>query len=202
VVVITADHGEVLSEHPQLAYSHGSSVREGEMHIPLIVWGRGVALAQHRRVGSHVGMGQLGPSLERVLGLVPALGTRRDFWNLLRPGPVLDRDGWPEHPSVAITMEATRPPRFEVKDAWNNLNFSRGVRVGPWVLRVRQEARARQWSGLEGMPATQAKHDLMQILSQTLAQWDSSAPPYRSVQMSSETQEALKALGYIDAAEH
>jgi len=198
VVVITADHGETLSEVPSLAYTHGSSVGDGVMRIPLIVWGRGVPLAQRRRVVSHVAMAQLAPSLEKLLGLKPTLGARQEFWNLLRPGPVLDRDDWPEHAAFTITMEATRPPRQEYKQGWNNLMFSRGVRVGKWALTQPFGLRSQRWSGLEGIEATDARGALMQMLSKALESWDNSAPPYRSVALSDETQEALKALGYIE----
>ncbi len=46
LVVVTADHGEVMSEPLRFAYSHGSDVSDHVTHVPLVMWGSGVPLGR------------------------------------------------------------------------------------------------------------------------------------------------------------
>lgn len=187
LVVVTADHGEVLSEIPEFAYSHGSDVSEGSMHIPLILWGQGVPL-RRGVVQRQAELAGLAPTIERLLGLEPSLG--QDFWQLVRPGPVLDADGWPERPTRTVFMEATRPRQRESVSAWNNLPFARGVRAGGLVLRA-----APVYDVPPALPDASA---LAPVLAGMLARWDLEAPPPRVEQLSADTRRALEALGYLE----
>ncbi len=72
VVVFTADHGEAFGEHGD--YLHGASLYNELVHVPLIVAGPGVA--QGRRVRVPVSHVDLVPTLVDLLGL-PDEDTRR-----------------------------------------------------------------------------------------------------------------------------
>jgi arylsulfatase A-like enzyme len=60
IVIITADHGEAFGEHG--AYGHGRDLHREEIHVPLIIFGRGI------RVGKRI---------------VPAVATRSLFATVL-----------------------------------------------------------------------------------------------------------------------
>lgn len=188
LVVVTADHGEVMSEPLRFAYSHGSDVSDHVTHVPLVMWGSGVPLGRGV-VRSQGAMRELAPTLERVLGLEPTLG-HGDLWDLVRPGPVRDEDGWPSRPTHTVYMEATRPRQLERVDVWNNLAFARGVRAGGYVLHaspVHREA-----------PVVAEEEAMTPVLSELLGRWDAAAPAARSEAMDEQTREALQALGYLD----
>ena len=196
LVVITADHGETLGNDPRYAYSHGSNVDEDVMHVPLLMRGYGMWLPEGEVVRSQVAMPGLAPTIERVVGLERTLGSHPDFWDLLRPGPVWDADGWPERPTRVVFTEASRPRQAEAAVGWNNLPLHRGVFAGgyggtfaPWL---QQEAPAWYPSSAPGDAA------VFQLLVDQVEQWDARAPPHRDPPASPATQRALKALGYVD----
>lgn len=190
LVVVTADHGEVLSEAPEWAYTHGSDVTEGVMHVPLIVRGRGLPLASHTVVRAPVGMDGLASSVLAWLGRLERIGAP-GFAELAGPGPVRDVSGWPDAPTRAVFQEATRPREQERTDAWNNLSFDRAVVAGAW----RWDEQPR--TGAPGA-LTPPAPGLGPVLDGMLARWDADAPPWRSESMSDDTTDALKALGYLD----
>lgn len=64
VVVVTADHGESLGEHGEL--THGLFAYEATLHVPLVVWGRGVPPGRDDRSARHV---DLLPTILGLLGL-------------------------------------------------------------------------------------------------------------------------------------
>ena len=113
LVVITADHGEVLNEDPVYAYSHGADVSDGVMRIPLVMRGYGMPFPVGRVVSREASLAGLAPTIEKALGLDVRLGDQRDFWDLIRPGPVRFVEGWPESGPHPVFMEATRPRQFE-----------------------------------------------------------------------------------------
>lgn len=197
LLVATADHGENLEERPRLAWSHGSDVGLGVMRVPLIVRGFGMPLAERAVVRRQAGMAGLARTIEEVLGLPPALGAdAHPFLELLRPGPVLDDDGWPDRPTRPVLLEATKPRSLEPDSGWNNRTFFRGVLAGdhgayaapcydlPWTF----------FDGL-GAPSDQA---LLPLFSGLMARFDARAPERREAEMAPATIRALQALGYLD----
>ena len=196
LVVVTADHGETLADEPQFAWSHGNDVGRGVMRVPLIVHGYGIPLASHSVVERQATMSGLAPTLELALGLDRTLGDGLDFWDLVRPGPILDEHGWPEHPVRPAFSEATRPRQYESTTDWNNLGLYRAVRAGGW--------------GVRGAPAynfsysfytdDHGEHEALRpTLMRMLNRWDADSPAHREPQMAPTTQKALEALGYLDA---
>ncbi|MEZ4317286.1 MAG: sulfatase [Myxococcota bacterium] len=188
--VVVGDHGEVLSEDPIYAWTHGNNVSEGVLRVPLLMraWGD-VPLARHRVVEAQAPISQLAPTLERLAGLEPTLGT--DFWDLVRPGPVAASGTWPEHGQRPIFLEATRPRSLEATDRWNNLPFQRGVLAGGYRLEAHPA---------HGDPPHMAAGEpgpLQYVLSAMLAAWDAAAPGPRTAEMPEHTRRALEALGYL-----
>jgi arylsulfatase A-like enzyme len=195
LLVVTADHGESLAESRTYAYSHGSNTAEEVMHVPLIVRGYGVPLAERSVVESHAAMPGLAPTIERVLGLERTLGEHPDFYDLLRPGPTRDDDGWPERPTHVALFEASRPRQHTSKTEWNNLPLHRGIFAGGWGL----------WhapftdSGMHFYDGSVGRDAAMQpVLRQMLDRWDAAAPDNREENLAPSTTKALKALGYLD----
>ncbi len=195
VVVVTADHGEVLTELPVFAWTHGFEVSAGSTHIPLVIRGFGVPLAHRAVVQRQLGASHLAPTLERALGLQPTLGQGVDAWDLLRPGPARLQDGWPERPTLPVPMEATRPHKRQARDRWNNLNLRRALLHGGWWAEA--FPRHDQPLGLVGslQPGDQG---VLSALQRWMAAWDEQAPPFRHVEMTDETREALELLGYLE----
>lgn len=190
VVVVTADHGEVLSEDPRHAWSHGYDVSEGATRVPLLIRGHGVALGRGRVVGRQVGLAAIAPTLERLAGLDRTLGTVPDLWPMIRPGPVWDSEGWPDRPAWVVLQEATRNRGREPEGVWNNLSLPRSIRT-PTATLVRTPARRRDpeaFTGPEGLRG---------LLTTWLGLWDHSAPPRREVHLSDATRQGLRALGYL-----
>ena len=139
----------------------------------------------------------LAPTIERLVGLDATLGQAHPFDTFVRPGPVWDTDGWPERPTRTVVMEATRGPD-EPTDRWNNLAFRRGIRAGGWTL-FEPELPALRANGGSALSASELVPAILQgILVEMLESWDLSAPPHRSVEMSDQTVEALRALGYLE----
>jgi arylsulfatase A-like enzyme len=82
LVVVTADHGESLGEHGE--QTHGLFAYEGTLHVPLVVWGRGVAPGRDARPARHV---DIFPSVLQAAGVTapPPAGMRRGGSSLLVP---------------------------------------------------------------------------------------------------------------------
>ncbi|HXT20402.1 MAG TPA: tetratricopeptide repeat protein, partial [Thermoanaerobaculia bacterium] len=68
LVVVTADHGESLGEHGEK--THGLFAYEATLHVPLVVWGPGIAPGRDERSARHV---DIVPTVLQALRLpVPA----------------------------------------------------------------------------------------------------------------------------------
>lgn len=193
LVVIVADHGETLAEDPTYAWSHGSNVATEVMHVPLVVRGYGMPIAERTVVRRQAGMNGLAPTIERLVGLPPTLGDGLDFAELLRAGPVRDDDGWPERPTIPVFFEATRPRQWEDPVGWNNARMYRGIRVGDRAAVAAPFIRV-PWQFTEGAPDP----ELLALLAAMVADWDAAAPAHRTASEAPATTRALKALGYVE----
>lgn len=67
-VIFTADHGEELYDHNRYFY-HGSSIYEGVVRIPLVIWGPD--LERGLRMEAHVQNIDIAPTVLDLVGLVP-----------------------------------------------------------------------------------------------------------------------------------
>ena len=198
LVVVTADHGETLSEFPPFAWSHGSEVGNGAMRVPLILASTGPPLGPPGIVERQAAISGLAPTMEWALGLEPSLGTGHDFWDLVRPGPVRFQEGWPEGPVRPVFMEATRPRSHEPASGWNNLAFFRALRAGGWAI----HAAPMYELNPQFTPTDSPPHSaVLQTLTDSLGAWDAQAPTRREVTMTTETRAGLETLGYLEPEE-
>ncbi|HEV8241886.1 MAG TPA: sulfatase-like hydrolase/transferase [Thermoanaerobaculia bacterium] len=80
-VVLTGDHGEALGEHGE--ETHGLFAYEATLHVPLVLWGRGVAAGIDARPARHV---DIFPTVLAAAGAAaPAGGPQRPGRSLLQP---------------------------------------------------------------------------------------------------------------------
>lgn len=184
LVVVVGDHGEALSDDPVYAWTHGNNVADGVMRVPLLLEAHGSVVLGRGVVERTAAMEQLAATVEGLLGLEPTLGP--GFPELVRPGPVNDVEGWPEHPTRTVFMEATRPRIHESAEAWNNLPLSRRVIVGPY-----EHNSYPAMETVEPGPLSPLLGDLLQI-------WDKSVPAHQEAAMPEHTVRALQALGYLE----
>ncbi|MGE0640752.1 MAG: sulfatase-like hydrolase/transferase [Thermoanaerobaculia bacterium] len=63
-IVVTADHGEALGEHGET--THGVFAYEATLHVPLLLWGEGIAPAVDPRLAQHI---DIAPTLLERAGL-------------------------------------------------------------------------------------------------------------------------------------
>ncbi len=198
LVVVTADHGEALHDSERFSYSHGSDVDDTTIHVPLIVRSYGDSVVVDRRVVQRqADMSGLAPTIERMLGLQPQLGD--DFWQLVRPGPVLDVDGWPEHPTTPAFSEATRPFSDDTTQ-WNNAALYQSVRVGPHELRAAPALGVAPFV-VDAPSGWFSDNPMLELLTEVMDSWNAKAPPFRHESMEEGTRAALEALGYLEPEE-
>jgi arylsulfatase A-like enzyme/Tfp pilus assembly protein PilF len=81
LIVVTGDHGESLGEHGE--DTHGLFAYEATLHVPLVLWGRGVAAGTDARPARHV---DVFPTALAAAGVAPpAGGPPRPGRSLLQP---------------------------------------------------------------------------------------------------------------------
>jgi arylsulfatase A-like enzyme/thioredoxin-like negative regulator of GroEL len=99
-VVVTADHGESLGEHGEL--THGLFAYEATLHVPLVLWGPGVAAGRDLRPARHV---DLFPTVLAAAGVAaPAAvpGLARPGRSLLAPAVKAPPDSYFESLSATL----------------------------------------------------------------------------------------------------
>jgi arylsulfatase A-like enzyme len=194
LVIVVADHGETLADDTMYAWSHGSNVGWEVMRVPLLVRGYGMPLAEHAVIERQAGMDGLASTVLELVGLAP-VGDGLSFASWLRAGPALDVEGWPEHPTIPVYLEATRPRIAETPDAWNNLYMHRGVWASGWGLvsaPFLEHPPRFQDTGLAPDEGVRG------LLTAMLAAWDARAPEHAAPREAPSTTRALKALGYVE----
>jgi arylsulfatase A-like enzyme len=193
LLVAVGDHGETLDEVPGRPYGHGIDVEPVNLHVPLILRGEGrFALPAARVVPAAVRLLDVPATLSARAGLAPTFGAGQDLSPLWSDTPPAT---WP-----GGFAEATKPDDRERTDAWNNLPFARAAWSGD-TLRLHFPllgSAPRTLRLAQGTPPVD--HPAAAPLDAALAAWDAAAPPHRPDPRAPHTTEALRALGYIDAA--
>jgi arylsulfatase A-like enzyme len=195
LVVVVGDHGETLGDEPIYAWSHGSNTALEVVRVPLIVRGYGMPLAERAVIQRQAGVSSLAPTIEALVGLEPGLGDALPLDDLLRAGPVHDVDGWPERPTLPVFVEATRPRQAEASEGWNNRWMHRGVFAGGYAVVgapfLKEALAPVDWGPRPG----DAVRD---VLDGMVRAWDAAAPDHAERPVAPKTDEALKALGYVE----
>lgn len=115
LVIVVSDHGEGLDEHGEP--EHGFLLYQSTLHVPVIVWGRGIEAGIVR--DDPVSLVDLEPSVAAWTNLAPSDGVRQ--------GRVLAFDATPA-PPTALYAETFRTL---VSYQWSEL---RALRQGRWKL--------------------------------------------------------------------
>jgi arylsulfatase len=114
ILVITADHGEMLAERPEpwLRYTHDPSLYDPVMRIPLIVRAPG-KVARGVRIPEQVRQIDIMPSVLALLGVAPPRGVEGEPF-FARGGALRVGDrGAPPRPAFAdVYPEPKRPERY------------------------------------------------------------------------------------------
>jgi arylsulfatase A-like enzyme len=90
IVIVTADHGELLGEHD--LHGHGNSLYVDELRVPLVIWGPGIPVG--RRIAEPVSLRDLAATIARLAGADPSRFPGTDLSSLwgasavaVRPSP-------------------------------------------------------------------------------------------------------------------
>lgn len=193
LVVFLADHGEALDEHATTRpWGHGHDVDLVATHVPLVMAGRGElgrGVPAGQVVGRQVRLQDVAPTVLGLLGL-PPIGTGEDL------GPLL-RGEQPEAPPAFA--EATAPAEAQDDEAWNNRPMERGIALHGQLLvhsPLQNDQRA-LYDLAPGQPRATDK-SRARVLIEELDAWSDAAPPHRDVVLEPATEEALRALGYVE----
>ncbi len=204
LVVLTADHGEILVGRKEY-FSHGKTVYQEEVHVPLIMRlpnATGVTPGGGRRVPAVVSGVDIAPTILDVLGLEQVPGVQGRSLLAALNGAELE--------ARAAFSEATKP-RFpidpKVVDWPNNANYQ-SVRFGDLKLLVKSMNSTRALYDLGRDPgeledlfeeSTGQKALEAHELESLLEAWRSEAdfPSIREVQTEG-LSIGLEALGYVD----
>ena len=180
LVVILGDHGESLGEHGER--THGMLLYDGALRIPLVIAGPGVSAGEHRRP---VSIADVAPTVLRLAGLAVADGIQ---------GRDLLSGSGESHEVYAETQY----PRTLGWSALASLVEERWKVIAP-------EGAASELYDLEHDPAERdeasaRKPDVVQAAAARLAAIRQGEAAPAPAAASPETQERLRALGYIGTA--
>jgi len=200
LVVLVGDHGEALDQPAIRPYGHGVDVDLVATHVPLIIAGSGTlaeGLPSGRVIAEPVGLFDVAPTVGGLAGLtVDQTAQGLDL-----------RSVWSgEAASRVLLSEATKPTDVEAAPAWNNLRKERAAVGGGLVLTHTPWAEAGQGGPgptvselAPGQPvAVETPAATVQALRTAMDGWDQRAPPYRDPDMTAQTVDTLRALGYLD----
>jgi arylsulfatase A-like enzyme len=191
LVIVTADHGEVLDEDAKYPYTHGPSTALEALHVPLVVQGSGrMDVPDGVVVQRSVRLQDVATTILGVIGDPTIMGDGEDLAPLWRGSTA------PMPPSFA---EASRPMNLEQPDKWNNANLERSVFLDGLALRYRPAERglATLHSVAPGAPQL-SQGARVRELAALIRQWDAAAPAWVPPSYDDETAKALQALGYLD----
>lgn len=204
LVVLTADHGEILVGRKEY-FSHGKTVYQEEVHVPLIMrlpTATGDVPAGGRRVSAVVSGVDIAPTILDALGLEQVPGMQGRSLSAALDGSELE--------ARAAFSEATKP-RFpidpKVADWPNNANFQ-SVRLGNLKLLVKSMNGFRALYDLNRDPgelenlfaaSSAQQSDHVHELESILEAWRDGAefPAIREVEAEG-LSIGLEALGYVD----
>ena len=197
LVIMTADHGEMLDEKRLgQVYTHGPDVDLPVIHVPMVIAGTGkfrtpMAQVVERRVR----LQDIANTVLHFAGLPEELGNGENL------ATVWSGEAGPPPPHFA---EATRSGWTHKRgkapaDQWPNLLFERTV-IHEDAMLIRTPWKETP-SALYKVDAAQSRiwnREQMARLEASLDVWDAMAPSTGAQEMDVETEEALRQLGYLE----
>lgn len=204
IVIVTADHGEVLYEH-EFYFGHDIMLYRPAINVPLLIVGRGL-FPPGRIVAEPVRLIDLAPTILDVLGIPPAQVGKFEGRSLL---PLLAPKG---RRGAGRSDDAAAPPAeaffaevFPPKADWK-VPERHAIETPGWKLILEEGTDRRQLFDLDADPGE--REDLAAALPETtasyLAAWEawkaSKAAAFHQEfpVIDKETEERLRALGYLD----
>jgi arylsulfatase A-like enzyme len=184
MLVITSDHGEELFEHG--GFEHGHAMWQELLHVPLIVWGPGIAPGREQ---TPVSIADVAPTMLEFAGLgEPAELAGRSLWPLLSRGDAMpQRTLFAEHNLYGTELKvALRWPDKLIVNAESGDRWLFDLNANPEEQLLAWEDRASVADALLRELTLQVERDLAQR---------SDEPP---AELGAETVEKLRALGYVD----
>lgn len=184
LIIVTADHGELLGEHNE--YGHGNYLYQQELHIPLLVKYPAGEISPHR-TSRPVQLNDIFAMVLDRLGIAIPDGIQADV-----PPKI-------EHPIIAETypLDSMSPKGLwqaiinsDFKFIWN----SKGCHQLYNLITDPHEKR----NAIRSRPKKAA--DMQSQLKQYLAQLPKPVPVHTSHQVDEQTQKALKSLGYVGSS--
>lgn len=118
IVVLTADHGENLGDHH--LFNHRFALWDTLLHVPLAVWGPGVAPGTIDRPVSTL---DLFANLARMAGIEPPTGISADDW--------FTPDGAPPITALALPLEREIQ---SVRDFYPDIELAKWLRSGHAIV--------------------------------------------------------------------
>jgi len=194
LLVVTADHGEGLMSHGH--QNHGLHLYEEAVHVPLLLrWPRG--LPRERRIAAPVSLADLLPTLLEIGG-IPEPAATGDGLSLL---PILRGEQDPD-PHRAILLERREYESQRIGD-FDVRGEKLALRLGQFKYIAAPEEKSFELFDLEADPgerrnlfAERAKESA--AMQRVLTEWRTRPAAERAQgDQSSETLEALRALGYV-----
>jgi arylsulfatase A-like enzyme len=206
LVVITSDHGEMFGEQADHPLGHGFEVDTWATRVPLIIARTG-ADYEAPIVTQPVKQSDIANTILSMLSIPITLGAGQDLTPLMA-GQTME--GSP------IFLEATKPAVIERSSEWNNLQKERGVVLGDRIyiespltsdeptlyqLAVRSYVETCETTPHQQVPIinlSESDAASFEAMRESLTNWRSEAPEFRSEHFSVETESALRALGYLE----
>ncbi len=184
LIIVTADHGESLTEHDYL-FDHGDHLYDASLRIPLILRGPGVAAGL--RVPCQVRLFDVGTTVAEGLGLPDGPDEGRSLWPDLRGQACVDE------PALSSTIAARHvedpPTDWSLRtEGWKVIHHGAGgselyeLAPDPSEERDLSPTHVDRLAELEG-----------QLQAELLGAAEGVAP-----ERDAATVDALKALGYIE----
>lgn len=204
LIVLTADHGETINEHPN-KLNHGMTVFETEIHVPLIMRLPGSRFGGRRvsRLVSHI---DIVPTISELLGLEANRRVEGQSFVEAIAGEMEPRD--------AVFAEATQPwdiAKFDSDPLWVNRGKFQCIRRERHKFMVRPADGTVGFYDLEHDPFEQHNllkdahapdQELVTSMRQELERWRDDAHPMDSKPVVSEQmKDALESLGYLRGQE-
>ncbi len=217
IVIVTADHGEVLYEH-EFYFGHDIMLYRPSLNVPLVMAGRGLFPAG-RLVTEPVRLIDVAPTILDILGIPPSEVGEFEGRSLLPIVAEMGRRGAARAgggaaatdaaasaaASSAASADAFFAEVFPPKEEWK-VQERHAIETRGWKLILDEGTGRRQLYDLAADPAE--REDLAAALPETtaayLAAWEawkaSKAAAFRQEfpVIDKETEERLRSLGYLD----